>query len=382
MFVAGEAKPRQRRTIFGSCSRHQGLKSLATGASLRDEALAAPAVTAYNPALHLLEPSVNAEPTAPPLLLSYLRLLRIPNVFTALADVLMGYAVVQQSFKPVEPLLALLVASACLYLAGMVLNDVFDVEEDRRERPQRPIPSGRIPLSAARGIGFALLVLGLVAGAGAGYLPQASAAAYPWRSAAVAVAIAASVLLYDGVLKRTMVGPVFMGLCRFFNVLLGASLADQTLVTDRAWTLYFNDGQLLAAGAIGVYVLGITIFARAEATQSQPLKLSLGLAVQCIGIALLYFAPQYLPVPAHAFSFASAWPLLLLLLALSIGRHSAYAIADPQPAYVQRSIKFAILSIITLDAALTLYLAGPPYGMAVFALMIPALVLGQWVYST
>ena len=32
----------------------------------------------------------------------------------------------------------------------MALNDVFDAELDQEERPERPIPSGRVSLSAAR----------------------------------------------------------------------------------------------------------------------------------------------------------------------------------------------------------------------------------------
>jgi len=42
---------------------------------------------------------------------------------------------VTQTFDRV-PLLLLLATSACLYSAGMVLNDVFDVEEDRRQSLQ------------------------------------------------------------------------------------------------------------------------------------------------------------------------------------------------------------------------------------------------------
>jgi 4-hydroxybenzoate polyprenyltransferase len=314
---------------------------------------------------------------APPLVLSFARLLRLPNVFTALADILMGYAVVRQGFQPLEPLIALLVASACLYSAGMVLNDVFDVEEDRRERPQRPIPSGQISLGTARALGIALIVIGIIAGGAAGFLPQANAA-YPWRSAALAIAVTASVLLYDGGVKRTLAGPVFMGLCRFFNVLLGASLASTDQVSDRAWTLYFTDGQLLVAGAIGIYVVGITLFARNEATASRQAKLVQGLALQGFGMAMLLFAPRLLP---GAFQ-VDMWPLLLLVLGLSIGRHAVNAIIDPQPARVQAAVKFAILSIISLDAAVVLYSAGPGFAICVCVLVVPAMLLGQWVYST
>ena len=90
-------------------------------------------------------------------LFAYLQLVRLPNVFTALADVAMGFFVTQgivelASLEPVQivRLTLLCVASACLYLAGMALNDAFDADIDREERPERPIPSGRVSLSGAR----------------------------------------------------------------------------------------------------------------------------------------------------------------------------------------------------------------------------------------
>ncbi len=53
--------------------------------------------------------------------LAYLQLARIPNVFTALADVTMGFLVVHQSLEPYPVFLLLAGASCCLYTAGMVL---------------------------------------------------------------------------------------------------------------------------------------------------------------------------------------------------------------------------------------------------------------------
>jgi 4-hydroxybenzoate polyprenyltransferase len=318
----------------------------------------------------------------PSLLLAWLRLFRIPNVFTALADVLMGFALVQRSFEPITPLACLLLASAFLYTAGMVLNDVFDVEQDTRERPQRPIPSGQISLGLARAVGFGLLVTGVVLGGVAGYLPG-SPAAIPWRSAVMALAIAASVVLYDAVLKRTFVAPVFMGLCRFFNVLLGASVAAATAINEpAAQMLWFTNGQLLCAGAIAVYVFGITIFARTEASQSQRIQLTQGFALLAFGIAMLLLVPQHVEPQRFQFPAPWMWPLLLLMLGVSIGRHCLMAIADPDPRRVQIAVKFAILSIITLDAAVTLYAVGPTFALIVFLLVVPAMTLGRWVYST
>src|SRR5688572_1337303 len=93
--------------------------------------------------------------------LTLAQLLRLPNVFTAVADVMMGYLVTHGQFRH-DGVLPLLVASSCgLYLAGMVLNDVFDRERDARERPERPIPSGRVSVSSAALLGALLLAAGV-----------------------------------------------------------------------------------------------------------------------------------------------------------------------------------------------------------------------------
>ena len=91
----------------------------------------------------------------------YLELVRPANVATALADVLAGFAVAGLVERPALPWL--LVATACLYAGGIVLNDVFDRRLDAVERPERPIPSGRVPARRAAWFGAALLAAGVLA---------------------------------------------------------------------------------------------------------------------------------------------------------------------------------------------------------------------------
>ena len=55
-----------------------------------------------------------------------------------------------------------------LYAAGVVLNDYFDLDIDRVERPERPIPSGRIHAGRAATLGFGLLVVGFALAAAVG----------------------------------------------------------------------------------------------------------------------------------------------------------------------------------------------------------------------
>ena len=51
-------------------------------------------------------------------------------------------------------------ASMILYASGTALNDVFDIEVDRAERPGRPLPSGRVSVRSAAWLGGLGLLLG------------------------------------------------------------------------------------------------------------------------------------------------------------------------------------------------------------------------------
>lgn len=47
--------------------------------------------------------------------------------------------------------------------SGMVINDIYDIEIDRINRPQRPIPRGSITLTQAQGLFLTYLIIGLIA---------------------------------------------------------------------------------------------------------------------------------------------------------------------------------------------------------------------------
>ena len=177
------------------------------------------------------------------MLRGYLELVRPANVTTAFADVLAGFAVA--GLGNVRALPWLLAGSACLYAGGVVLNDFFDRGLDAIERPERPLPSGRVPARHAAILGGALLALG-VALAG-----QTTGAAL-----AVAGAIAACVVLYDAWGKHyPIVGPVNMGLCRGLNLLLGVAAVPAALMTS--WPVALTSF---------AYIVGVTALSRGEVT--------------------------------------------------------------------------------------------------------------------
>src|SRR6516165_8850631 len=92
----------------------------------------------------------------------FAQLVRLPNLPTAVADIALA-ALAAGALPGRWPAFVLLVfASCCLYCAGMVWNDYFDLEQDRRERPERPLPSGRVSLRAAVQLGAGLLAAGVL----------------------------------------------------------------------------------------------------------------------------------------------------------------------------------------------------------------------------
>src|SRR5262245_31773688 len=62
--------------------------------------------------------------------LPFAQLLRIPNVFTAFADIVLGVLVTGAWFAHPVGAVLLALASGCLYCAGMVWNDWFDRDVD------------------------------------------------------------------------------------------------------------------------------------------------------------------------------------------------------------------------------------------------------------
>jgi len=307
-----------------------------------------------------------------------LQLLRLPNVFTAFADVLLGYLITHASVDDGITWGLLLVASGCLYLAGMALNDVFDREIDAIERPQRPIPSGRIALRTAARTGWGLLAAGVACTAVVG-LRENQSAMFP-GTLLIGGALAVMVVAYDGYLKRTPLGPVGMGGCRTLNVMLGMSAAPLD-----AW----HPMHLWIAAGLGVYVAGLTWFARQEATTSRRPQLAMAALVMLGALTALSQYPrttdELLPAfmrPNYAVAETWRWHALWLASGALIGHRLLRAILSPTPRHVQLAVKSSILAIVVLDAICCLGVCGPTPALLMLLLLAPALWLGRWIYST
>ena len=279
---------------------------------------------------------------------SYLELIRPPNVMTAVADVLAGYAVAGLANHRALPWLA--VASACLYAGGVTLNDFFDRRLDAVERPERPIPSGRVPARAAAALGAVLLSAGIVcafqATRAAGYL---------------ALAIAALILLYDAWGKhQPIAGPVNMGLCRALNLLLGVAAVPAALAG--AWPLGFVP---LA------YIGAVTAVSRGEVH---------GGSGHAARIALIFLTGAISALAAITLSPAKrSIPGLILVAALAWRTWPPFWIAyrTRKPDAVRKAVKAGVLSLVLVDAAIGAAYAGPAYAAAILATALVAAALAR-----
>ncbi len=283
-------------------------------------------------------------------LTAYAQLVRLPNVFTACADISVGVLAGQ---VPLFQTLPLIGASACLYCAGMVFNDYFDRDIDAIERPQRPIPRGAITPTAARGIALALTATGIIL--------SATTSLGSLLNSAILTAL---IMAYNTGLKSTVFGPLVMGGCRFINVLLGFSCVSPDVVD---WSM-----RLAIAGIVGTYIVGVTLFARQEAGQSRTSVLGFA------GGTCLFAVAAAALMPAAS---SSLHPYLVAALLLFLATKAASALNDPSRRHVQRFVKAAIFGLVVLDTALAIALAGPE-GLSVLLWLIPAVILGRWLYST
>ncbi|RZT80450.1 4-hydroxybenzoate polyprenyltransferase [Micromonospora violae] len=190
-------------------------------------------------------------------------LVRAPAALSVPGDVIAG-AAAAGALSPRTPALA--GASVLLYWAGMAANDWSDRHLDAEERPERPIPSGRVTPAAAVGLAAGLTAAGVGLAAAVGGR----------RAAALAVPLAATIWGYDLLAKNTAAGPAVMAACRGLDVLLGASGGRLT----RA---------LPAAATVAAHTWTVTALSRREVTgadASLPMRTLAGTAAVAASAAV------------------------------------------------------------------------------------------------
>lgn len=182
---------------------------------------------------------------------AWLELVRAGNLPTTLSNALVGWAI-STTAAPDRRFALAAIAIASLYAAGMIFNDICDEAIDRRERPRRPIPSGRIPLPKALAAfvllaALALLLLGLAS-------PAAIAAG------GVLVAL---IVLYDLWHARSVLSVLVMAACRAMIYVVVGCAAQ----VPGGWPLPATTTTVLAV-CLASYVTALSLVARLEMTNT------------------------------------------------------------------------------------------------------------------
>jgi len=252
---------------------------------------------------------------------------------------------------------ALVVSSCLLYVAGIVLNDFFDIEIDKRERPFRPLPSGNI--SKRHALSIAMIAV-LVANTIALILGP--------TSFALSLALTLAIIAYDYRLKHGLLGPFAMGAARFLNVIFGASLV-LAYVSNHSYALVG-----IAAASLFVYIIAITILSKKEAGNEKPnstlaFLMVFGVISVIAALGLLLLQLQW--------TFLLNLSIFATVMIITFKQHLMKALPS-----VQKAIRNMVISIIILDSVFVTGTAGLLYGLATLLLIVPAVVLAKKLYVT
>ena len=182
---------------------------------------------------------------------TWLQLLRAPNLFTVPGDPIAGYLVSNAGFIDASLVLVAL-ASLAFYAAGLLLNDLVDTEEDRADRPNRPLPAGKVLPETVRRVLWILNAVGLL-------LLTATGSS----SALLAgVATVVAVWSYNVLTKKTpLLGALNMGACRTLSMLTGALAGPSPSA--------FLIATLIAVSS-GLFIAAVTHLARFETKNTLP----------------------------------------------------------------------------------------------------------------
>lgn len=235
---------------------------------------------------------------------SWLELMRLSNGPTVISNVLVGAAIAKEAGTGItidsRSVLIAGVGALLLYVAGMILNDVFDAEHDRAHRPSKPIPSGRIcPKRAAAWGGVALFT-----GASIPLFISTTAAL-------VSISLAICIVAYNALHHRSVRATPLMGLCRALVYVLGWAAVSESI----DWAAL---GPI--AGCMLVYVTVVTLVARREASPSAiPMRrLCLLLPLLAATVVLLSATDETFGVALLAAVVPSLWAAMFIRSALAL----------------------------------------------------------------
>jgi hypothetical protein len=298
---------------------------------------------------------------------NYLTLVRFPNLFTLPSNIFAGYfSTHTHNAIEINTIVLVILVSACLYAAGVIFNDVADRQIDRKERPNRPIPSGKITQRNAIFLALLLIVISITVS----YFISAA-------TFTVVLLLITIILLYDFVLKDSLFGPAAMGAARVLNILLGASPNLSNFIEGETDHVFY--GLCLVCISESVYISGISALSKYETHKNPSFQ---------VRRHVLLFLPSLI-IGAYGAIIGlfnnNTWIYLTIFggFILSMLKATASSKSAMTNSTIQRIISLLIAGIIVHDAV---YIGGSLdtwyFGMSTFVLLVPMMLLGKRFYVT
>lgn len=267
--------------------------------------------------------------------------MRPANIVTAVSDILAGVAmtgiVAYSSRFYLSDVLLLVLSTIGLYGGGVVFNDVFDADLDRVERPERPIPSGKVSEMGAARFGSFLWIVGIFAAFLVNYI-----------ASAIALSIAVASLIYDRWAKHhPFFGPLNMGLCRGLNLMLGMSIL--TGMIEVLWPLCVIPV---------LYIAAITMISRGEVHGGKRTVLYAAGFLYVLVIASIVYISM----------LRNTWLYTIFYVAIfsaMIFPPLSRAVKSPMGKNIGGAVKAGVLALIAMNAAWA-----AAFGSLSFALLI------------
>jgi 4-hydroxybenzoate polyprenyltransferase len=281
---------------------------------------------------------------------SYFQLVRFPGVFTAFSNILIGYFFLLQYSSETYPFPFLLITTGMLFSAGMLFNDYFDLNADKKERPTRPLPSGKISKQNTLFLGISLLIIGNIFSIFSGYY-----------SLILSLIMTVLILFYNYKAKSYyLIGIFCLALIRFLNVFLGFSTVQPSLEI-----IQFSI-------PIAIFVSGISIIAKNEINS---IKIKPFILNKILNIITIFYV--FTLIINYLQMFSLFWLSLFSLLSLNLKMKNKNFNQD-----IQKKITLQLLSIILLDATLVSIFSSFYHALVVSLLIIPAYVITRKLYLT
>ena len=273
-------------------------------------------------------------------------------------------------------LLILSFSSVFLYVGGLVTNDLFDFDIDKKERLDRPLPSGKINKNITIFLSFLLL--------GSGFLLALSMSL---TSALVSVILVMMILSYNYNLKNGVSRPFLMGGIRALNVFYGSTSNNDFLQNS-----YFNGSSSMDTILVNLLIATVTVFvhiftltllsARETVEEIKKFKKLINLkniyvSYISIFIFILSLGIIFLSNKLLFLSF-----FIVFLSAVSFIFLKKIKKENIEPQDIQFIVKNMIILLILLDASFVAGSSGFYWGFVTASLLIPCIIIGKKVQMT